>query len=154
MRKLYLASFGFKVGDNEFEETRLVASLGANIETVTDDACLFWDREAEGTDRKRLSCKVLETLTEKVEGPSRENPLHRPSAYTLQEIFKELKFGRPSDGQHTLDRFIRELDRYKDDSLNEVDLVIARLDEFAEQFPELSRNIELAKESMKTGFAD
>lgn len=44
----------------------------------------------------------------------KETPLSRPSAYSLIDIFKELKFGRPSASQHYLDKCIKEL---KSDSL-------------------------------------
>ena len=37
------------------------------------------------------------------------NPLTRPAAHTLQELFEELKFGRPTAGQEYLDKCIAEL---------------------------------------------
>ena len=37
------------------------------------------------------------------------NPLTRPAAHTLQELFAELKFGRPAASQEYLDKCIAEL---------------------------------------------
>lgn len=38
-----------------------------------------------------------------------KNPLTNPSEHTLQELFAELKFGRPSASQKYLDKCIAEL---------------------------------------------
>ena len=38
-----------------------------------------------------------------------KNPLTNPSEHTLQELFAELKFGRPSASQEYLDKCIAEL---------------------------------------------
>lgn len=62
MRKLYLASIKFKVGDNEFEETRLVASEAKTIEQVSDEAHKTWECEASGTDRVLKNLQISKTL--------------------------------------------------------------------------------------------
>ena len=38
-----------------------------------------------------------------------KNPLSNPAEHTLQELFAELKFGRPSASQNYLDKCIAEL---------------------------------------------
>lgn len=38
-----------------------------------------------------------------------ERPLQRPVCYSLTDIFKELKFGRPADDQKFLDKCIKKL---------------------------------------------
>ena len=40
----------------------------------------------------------------------KESPLDRPSAYPLNKIFRELKFGRPSASQQYLQKCIEELE--------------------------------------------
>ena len=42
-------------------------------------------------------------------GMEHKNPLTNPSEHTLQELFAELKFGRPSASQEYLDKCITEL---------------------------------------------
>ena len=42
-------------------------------------------------------------------GIEHSNPLTNPSEHTLQELFAELKFGRPSANQEYLDKCIAEL---------------------------------------------
>ncbi len=39
-----------------------------------------------------------------------ETPLNRPVKFPLEEIFKELKYGRPAESQKQLDEFIRQLE--------------------------------------------
>lgn len=149
MRKLHLASFKFKVGNNEFEEQRLIASFAVGNENITDDAMLMWRTEAEGTDRELLSCFVSKTLSQDEElSESTKIAIdirQRPAAYTLQEIFKELKFGRPASSQAALDKFIRELDRYENDALDEKEVIAGALDEYAQMFPECKDAIRQAK---------
>ena len=44
----------------------------------------------------------------------KENPLKRPSAHSLIDIFKELKFGRPAADQKYLAKCIVELEQGQD----------------------------------------
>lgn len=44
----------------------------------------------------------------------KENPLKRPSAHSLIDIFKELKFGRPAAEQKYLAKCITELEQGQD----------------------------------------
>ena len=44
----------------------------------------------------------------------KENPLKRPSAHSLIDIFKELKFGRPASDQKYLAKCITELEQGQD----------------------------------------
>lgn len=53
---------------------------------------------------------VDESTTEK------ENPLKRPSAHSLIDIFKELKFGRPAADQKYLAKCIAELEQVDEDT--------------------------------------
>jgi len=41
----------------------------------------------------------------------KENPFRFPSDYSLIEIFKDLKFGRPLESQKYLDKCITELEQ-------------------------------------------
>ena len=54
------------------------------------------------------NCVNVSTDTEK------ENPLKRPSAHSLIDIFKELKFGRPAADQKYLAKCITELEQGQD----------------------------------------
>ena len=49
--------------------------------------------------------KEMKTKTEM----EHKNPLTNPAEHTLQELFAELKFGRPSASQNYLDKCIAEL---------------------------------------------
>ena len=56
-------------------------------------------------DQTPNKCVNVSTDTEK------ENPLKRPSAHSLIDIFKELKFGRPAADQKYLAKCIVELEQ-------------------------------------------
>jgi hypothetical protein len=152
MRKLHLASFKFKVGNNEFEELRMIASFAVGKENITDDAIVMWKKEAGGKDRELLSCFVSDTLSQEEEETKESNRAkdirQRPAAYRLTEIFKQLKFGRPAESQNALDRYIRDLKRYENDLLSERDVVAGALDDYAEMFPELKNVISRAKKEL------
>lgn len=63
---------------------------------------------AEG-DLERLESELYESLFGYRDRIG-ETPLNRPVKYSLTEIFKELKFGRPAESQRRLDEFIKELE--------------------------------------------
>ncbi len=51
----------------------------------------------------------MKTKNEMKKEMEHKNPLTNPSEHTLQELFAELKFGRPSASQDYLDKCIAEL---------------------------------------------
>ena len=53
--------------------------------------------------------ETLKTKNKMKEEMEYKNPLTKPAEHTLQELFAELKFGRPSASQNYLDKCIAEL---------------------------------------------
>ena len=51
----------------------------------------------------------MKTKNEMKKEMEHKNPLSNPAEHTLQELFAELKFGRPSASQDYLDKCIAEL---------------------------------------------
>jgi len=51
----------------------------------------------------------MKTKNEMKKGMEHKNPLTNPAEHTLQELFAELKFGRPSASQDYLDKCIAEI---------------------------------------------
>ncbi len=51
----------------------------------------------------------MKTKNEMKKEMEHKNPLSNPAEHTLQELFAELKFGRPSASQEYLDKCIAEL---------------------------------------------
>lgn len=77
--------------------------------------CLFRARQLHfdgktpsDTDVKELETELYDRLFS-YRDSIKETPLSRPVAYSLIDIFKELKFGRPAASQHYLDKCIKEL---------------------------------------------
>ena len=64
----------------------------------------------DGTSRRVIKILTPEESQELNElTTQKENPLKRPSAHSLIDIFTELKFGRPAAEQKYLDKCIDEL---------------------------------------------
>lgn len=95
----------------------LVPELNTDFMTEKEiiENCLFRARQLHfdgntpsDTDVKELETELYDRLFS-YRDSKKETPLSRPVAYSLVDIFKELKFGRPATSQHYLDKCIKEL---------------------------------------------
>lgn len=131
MRKLFLASYQTTVESKMTNESEIISKYRLVAVHVNDD----WTEEQEHkwvsivfkdwcklkNYPEPLSITIEETATESVppkEESKRVNPLLNPSNFSLQEIFAELKFGRPAASQKYLQELIDELNEPEP---NEVD---------------------------------
>lgn len=75
------------------------------LEILNCDDSMIWDNA------DRCGVEIIEVPTDSVEEDKEllTNPLDAPANYTLQELFAELKRGRPAASQKYLDKCIAEL---------------------------------------------
>ncbi len=90
---------------NTKETTQEEAAHLLNI--LNCDDSMIWDNA------DRCGVEIIEVPTDSVEEDEPSdvlvNPLDAPANYTLQELFAELKRGRPAASQKYLDKCIAEL---------------------------------------------
>lgn len=99
------------------ETGELGPELNTDFQTEREiiENCLFRARQLhfDGKTPSDTSIKELEDeLYDRLfsyRDNKKETPLDRPAAYSLIDIFKELKFGRPAASQDYLDKCIKEL---------------------------------------------
>lgn len=93
-------------------------------------------------------CPLEATQQERLEKEFSEWVLkERPSSYSLQECLAELKFGRPSNSQSALDRFIRSIDRI-DSEKTDHRVLFEELEELQGVVPDLHDDIESFKNTL------
>jgi len=80
------------------------------LDILNCDDSMLWDNA------DRCGVEIIEVPTDKTKNEMKtktemehKNPLTNPAEHTLQELFAELKFGRPSASQNYLDKCIAEL---------------------------------------------
>lgn len=102
-------------------------------------------------ENKKINMKTENVNRE--QNNKKENPLDRPSAYSLIDLFKELKFGRPVTSQKYLDKCIEELhnDSHLDSGAN-TETIDSNLPnfKFTPPVPELPNNFSTALENGST----
>lgn len=113
----------------------------------------------------KLEIRQINSNFSKKDYYKRENPLSRPSAYTLTEIFEELKFGRPAESQQYLQECIdflaksgSDISKIKKYNSKKTEDLIIQKDKLERKLNELKRKIkenelddklELIKESIE-----
>lgn len=99
------------------ETGELGPELNTDFQTEREiiENCLFRARQLHFDGKTSLDTSIKELEDELYDrlfsyrDNKKETPLDRPAVYSLIDIFKELKFGRPAASQHYLDKCIKEL---------------------------------------------